>query len=49
MKDIHVELPVEVLQRAAAMRPLFPGLTDPEIVMALLIHGLDVDDAEGRK
>lgn len=35
-----IEIPAEALEVAAGVRELFPGLTDPEIFIALLQIGL---------
>lgn len=43
---IEIELPLETLQMAATMRYRFPGLTDPEIVIALVERGLEAKERE---
>lgn len=42
----EIELPLEALQLAARARQFFPGLTDPEIVIALVERGLEVKERE---
>lgn len=42
----ETELPLEALRLAATMRYRFPGLTDPEIVIALVERGLEVKERE---
>lgn len=42
----EIELPLEALQLAATMRYRFPGLTDPEIAIALVELGLEVKERE---
>lgn len=44
----EIELPLEALRLAATMRYRFPGLTDPEIVIALVERGLEVKERERR-
>lgn len=46
MKEITLELSREALQLAAQARPLFPGLTDPEIAVELLLRGLKAGGKE---
>lgn len=35
-----IEIPAEALEMAVGVREMFPGLTDPEIFIALLQIGL---------